>query len=340
LVRSGLAIYIAAVAVSAAGALIPGGPTFSALPGAVALAVIAVVVTLGHRLPRRALFALGPLGAALIAYAVATTDGYTDAATLYAWPVLWVACFYGTRATVTIVWWVGVVHAVALWSVPPGVGSVDRWFDVVVSVTMVGAVVRMLAGRNRRLVERLREEARVDPLTGLMNRRGLAERLPTEFARARRDHSPIAAVAIDVDRFKAINDRFGHDIGDRVLAHIARRIRHESRCTDLAARLGGDEFLVILPSTDEDQAREFAHRIRDGAASARRVLPDRVPVSISVGVAAALAPEDAGALVERADRALYAAKGRGRNTVETLRDGPQPHADGDRANRVSTARSR
>ena len=124
-----------------------------------------------------AMFALGPLGTALIALAVATTRGFSDAAILYSWPVLWVAYFFGTRRVGAVVVSVGLAHGAAMLADASGEGNVDRWLDVMVSTTMIAAVVQVLASRNRGLVTQLTAEARVDPLTGLLNRRGLAERL-------------------------------------------------------------------------------------------------------------------------------------------------------------------
>ncbi|MDA0174291.1 GGDEF domain-containing protein [Solirubrobacter taibaiensis] len=315
MIRSGAAIYAAAAAVGAVETAIPGGPSFSDIPGVVGLILIPLVLVVGPRVPRAAMVALGPLGAALIAFTVATTVGYSDAAILYSWPALWVAYFFGPRETALTVVSIGVAHGAALLLMAAGEGNIDRWLDVMVSTTMIATVVQVLAARNRGLVTQLRAEARVDPLTGLLNRRGLAERLEIELARSRRDGTEIAVVAVDIDRFKSINDTFGHDVGDQVLTWIAQTIRGQTRVSDLTARLGGDEFLVALPTTDADAARDFAERLRVAIASGTRRLPAGLAVSISAGVAAGTAPPDAQVLTTLADRALYAAKERGRNVV-------------------------
>jgi hypothetical protein len=130
LVRSGAAIYAGAAVVGAIETAIPGGPTFSVVPGMLALAMIPLIAFVGPRVPRAALFGLGPLGAMLIALAVATTQGHSDAAILYCWPVLWVAYFFSTRATAAVVAWVAASHAAALLSMSAGTASVDRWVDV------------------------------------------------------------------------------------------------------------------------------------------------------------------------------------------------------------------
>ncbi len=311
LVRSGAGIYAGAAVVGAIETAIPGGPTFSPVPGTLALVMIPLIALLGPRLPRATLFGLGPLGATLIALAVATTSGHSDAAILYCWPVLWIAYFFSTRATAVVVAWIGVSHAVALFSMAGGAGSVDRWFDVMASITIAAVVVRTLAVRNERLVGQLTAEARIDPLTELLNRRGLAERFDHEIARAVRAGTSLAVVAIDVDHFKRINDTHGHDAGDRALTWVANRLAEQTRGADITARTGGEEFLVVLPGAGVESAYEFAERLRQGIA-------DHAPFSltISAGVAAAIAPSGA-VLAEAADQALYAAKRAGRNTTRT-----------------------
>ena len=132
--------------------------------------------------------------------------------------------------------------------------SMDRWIDVVASVTVVAAVVRYLAARNARLVQDLQEQARVDPLTGLLNRRGLEERMDIEVRRALRHESPMAVAIVDVDNFKQVNDEHGHEVGDRVLAWVGAVLARESRGVDVAARTGGDEFAVLLPDGDAGRA--------------------------------------------------------------------------------------
>ena len=317
LVKSGAGIYAGAAAIGVIDAAIPGGPEFSAIPGIIAVALVPLIALVGPRVPRSALAVLGPIGAALIAFAVATSSGASDAAILYAWPVLWVAYFYGTRATAIAVASIGVAHAIALLSMPE-TGNVDRWCDVMASVTIAAVVVRALAVRNERLVEQLTAEARIDPLTELLNRRGLAERFDHEIARATRAGTSLAVVAIDIDHFKRINDTHGHEAGDRALTWIAHRLSEQTRGADITARIGGEEFLVVLPGAGLESAFEFAERLREGIA-------EHAPFSltISAGVAAGVAPSGA-ALTDAADQALYAAKRAGRNLT---RSAPHQQAD-------------
>jgi diguanylate cyclase (GGDEF)-like protein len=321
--RSGALIYAGAGLLSLIESRIPGGPHLSPFPGVAALAFALVIALVGTRLPVPALAALGPIGAALIADSLATTHGPTDGAVLYIWPVLWEAYFFGRRGAIGIVLWVGLVHGLALLSMPPGVGYLDRWLDVMAAVAVVATVVELLATRNRRLLERLAREARVDNLTGLLNRRGFAERAALELARARRELTPLGLVSFDLDHFKVVNDEWGHDVGDRVLVATARTFESQMREVDVLARMGGEEFVVLLPGSEAAAAGALAERVRESLSVAGN--PDMPPITVSAGVAAARAPADLEQLLKEADRALYAAKGSGRNrTVVVDHEGLSP----------------
>jgi len=306
--RSAAGIYAGAMLIGLVEELIPGGPTASLLPGLVALVVAPLAAIFGPRLPRNVLGLLGPFGAAVIAYALHGTKGWTDGAVMYMWPVLWMAHFYGRRGTVFIVAWVGVVHGIALLAMPAGIGNLDRWVDVVASVAVVGAVVRALSERVDRLVATLVAEARADALTGLLNRRGLEERLAAEAARAARDDLSLAVVAFDLDHFKRVNDEQGHEAGDRALAMVGAVIADHVRGSDAAARWGGEEFVVALPGAGAEAAFALAERIRGAVA-----VSSGGRLTVSAGVAAQAGPTDPRALLAAADAALYAAKRAGRD---------------------------
>ena len=166
---SAAVMFAGATLIDSAETAIPGGQTFSILPGIGALLLVLALVTVGPRLPVPALAALGPLGVAGIAVALGTTSGATDGAILYSWPVLWEAYFFGKRGTVAIVLCVGIAHGLALTSMPEGAGNVDRWIDVMASVTVIGTVVEILAARNRKLLARISGEARVDEIDTLLD---------------------------------------------------------------------------------------------------------------------------------------------------------------------------
>jgi diguanylate cyclase (GGDEF)-like protein len=168
-----------------------------------------------------------------------------------------------------------------------------------------------------RLSARLQELSAMDALTGIPNRRALDEALQTELARALRYGSPLSVVMVDLDHFKALNDRLGHQAGDAVLRHVARTLDDEKRRGDLVARYGGEEFLAILPHSDAGAATAWAERARERIAGTLiETGAGAASVTASFGVAAAAPERDTvDALVGAADAALYQAKARGRNRV-------------------------
>lgn len=159
---------------------------------------------------------------------------------------------------------------------------------------------------------RLRDLAMHDPLTGLANRTALEDYFRDAFAQ-RRDH--LRVLLIDLDGFKHVNDRYGHGVGDRVLAEVARRIRDSGGHNDIAARLGGDEFVVVTPEARSELAvRALSDRIRSSVAMPIRVDDGVVHITASIGVAGLdRDTPDARELLQRADRAMYAAKMSGGN---------------------------
>jgi diguanylate cyclase (GGDEF)-like protein len=204
-----------------------------------------------------------------------------------------------------------------------GLRRLERRNLIILSlVTVLGAVIAWLGGE--RLVELfggMQRMAERDALTGLANRRRLLAFGQEESRRARRFGHPLAALMLDLDRFKQVNDRHGHGAGDDVLREVARRIQANVREIDLPARYGGEEFAVLLPETGLEMAREAAERIRLAVAGAP--IPTRagpLPVTLSAGVAAIERDGASGSLtslLEAADAALYAAKAAGRNRVAT-----------------------
>jgi diguanylate cyclase (GGDEF)-like protein len=190
-----------------------------------------------------------------------------------------------------------------------------RWIDVMVSVCGVALVVVVLEHRNELLMVRLAEEARTDPLTGLLNRRGFDEHAARELAHAGRREGSIALATLDIDHFKQVNDEWGHMAGDRALVHLARVLASESRDIDVAARLGGEEFAVLMPGSDHAGAQAFTERVRTALAAAS--ISGLPPVRVSAGVIATTEATDIQVMLEHVDRALYAAKrgGRGRTVV-------------------------
>lgn len=175
--------------------------------------------------------------------------------------------------------------------------------------------------RVHQLVQMLAQKAKVDGLTGLWNRAFFDGRWAEEFARASRYGQPLSVMLIDCDRFKSINDDFGHPAGDSLLQGLARIIQRECRQTDLACRYGGEEFIVIMPGTDADEATVLAERIRVGVESATWPRHPQRRVTLSAGVVGCSgAPAvSADGWIEAVDQNLYRAKKEGRNRVISSR---------------------
>ena len=160
----------------------------------------------------------------------------------------------------------------------------------------------------------LAAQARVDPLTALLNRRGFEERLREALARAARSTQTLALFYLDLDGFKQINDRYGHAGGDRVLVEVARRLQAALRVTDTVSRLGGDEFTVILEGAGTvDQVQDLAQRVVDVLRAPHAASVGQALATPSIGVALWRRGEDADALCARADAAMYAAKSAGKS---------------------------
>jgi diguanylate cyclase len=171
----------------------------------------------------------------------------------------------------------------------------------------------------RRRLETVRHEALTDSLTGLANRKALDASLREAAEQAREAGQPLSVVLLDIDHFKAFNDKWGHQFGDQVLQLVAEVIVANVRGQDLVARYGGEEFAVVLPQTDLVGAAAVANNVRK-ALSAQQIVNKRSQikmgrVTLSAGVAGVKAGEAPAVAVRRADRALYAAKHAGRNRV-------------------------
>jgi diguanylate cyclase (GGDEF)-like protein len=162
-----------------------------------------------------------------------------------------------------------------------------------------------------------------DPLTQLLNHRGMESALHITLAQAARQQLPIAAIMVDVDNFKEVNSNFGNEAGDQVIRHIAHHLQRASRDSDVLARTGGDEYLLILPNTDLDGARLLAERIRVDIAERPLVVnQQRIPITVSLGVAGTIGEIDLDKLSLEADRAMYLAKRAGRNRVASVENKP------------------
>jgi len=208
------------------------------------------------------------------------------------------------RATPTIA-----IDDSLLASFEPGTREILRAF---------GDLVGTLEARIATLEERLDE----DELTGILNRRGFARELDRAIAFSTRYETPASIVYIDINHFKAINDRHGHHVGDLVLCHVAKVLSENVRQSDIVGRLSGDEFVLLLWSADEAAAARKAQELVDLVASTPVAERDRsVTVSLSYGVAALHAEDTEASVLERADKAMYVDKKRNHERDGSPRSG-------------------
>ena len=170
------------------------------------------------------------------------------------------------------------------------------------------------------LEERLREVARTDPLTELFNRRAFMEAIEIEFLRFKRLGLNAALLMIDIDYFKQVNDRYGHEAGDRALASFTKILKIVTRSIDLPTRFGGDEFVVLLVNTDLSRAVEIAERIREAVFQTVVPSPEgEFGFTVSIGVTAFVSGDESfSEVIRRADQGMYRAKELGRNKVNVV----------------------
>jgi diguanylate cyclase (GGDEF)-like protein len=256
------------------------------------------------------------LGAA----ALRDQDSRAVVSAIFALPTLYLALYAGAATmipqgvavvagTVTITRLAGPLDVVA--------GAVV--LSMLISVFIPVAAVRVLRERLGRALHEARRLSSTDPLTGLLNRRGLSERAPAVVSLARRAGRPVGVVVADVDHFKRVNDRYGHAVGDEVLRTVANAVSACVRPEDVVVRLGGEE-LVVLTAVGQTELIELAERIRHRVSVASRPYP--VTVSLGVAWSDPYPPEEdpvecAWSLVDEADDLMYAAKRDGRNRVHS-----------------------
>ena len=282
---------------------------------------------LGHAagLPRMAQLALG---LALIA-AIAVLDYATGPRILlsifYLLPVMLVA--WGTEST-----GYGLVAALAAFIVSPLEAAVTGFQPMSLPVALWNGVMRLavfcivlyLMQEVRELVDRLAEAARLDELTGLANLRAFREVAEREVERSRRFGHALSLAYVDIDDFKATNDRLGHDAGDRALISLASVALATVRSVDTVARIGGDEFVIVMPETAAEAALPLVTRLRDSFARVAMAPGGDGRATCSVGLASyERAPASADEMLAAADALMYAAKEAGKDRVRhaSLRPG-------------------
>ena len=282
--------------------------------GTSAMASAVVMFLFAARLPDRLMSCVLVFGTLLVTFGViGTRDTTAVYALFYVWVGFEAFFFLPRRHAVAHMVFVAVAYAAAL-SVAggPAPDAAARWLMTLGTVVIVGVLAGALHDRAERLIDRLADAARTDALTGLLNRRGFQERIETELARAQRSGRPVTVVVGDLDHFKSINDRFGHQVGDQTLQRFGAVAGTVKRRIDDLARIGGEEFALVLPDTDEHGGFLVAERLRRAVRDDG--LTDDAPVTVSFGVASC--PRHAASsegLLHCADQALYLAKQLGRD---------------------------
>jgi len=170
--------------------------------------------------------------------------------------------------------------------------------------------------RMQQELDKASAQARHDPLTGSLNRKGLDEVFDRELARSRRADAPLCVALLDVDNFKQINDRLGHDTGDAALVHLAQVVREVMRPQDQLARYGGEEFVILLPDTAQEQGVEAMQRLqRELTTRFFMRNNEKILITFSAGVAQLTPSETPTDAIRRADQGMYLAKRSGKNRV-------------------------
>jgi len=287
----------------------------------VACAVAGILFVVPHRIPPwgyQAILALGTVGISVGIWVNGRAT--SDDEMFYLWGVLFVFYYFSRRQAVVQMGLVAAGYAAALIAQGGDLSQAAvRWLVTLGGLGVAGLVVVALRDRATRQIRRLAVAARTDALTGLLDRSGFEGEFAAAASTARRAGSRVSLLMADLDHFKQVNDRFGHDAGDRALQRVAELLRDRSRAGDRAARLGGEEFALIVPDSGPEQAVRMAERLRDDVRAA--FADDAVPITVSVGVA--VYPDDAADLtdlVRTADRGLYAAKRAGRDRVSHAPD--------------------
>ncbi len=281
---------------------------------AVAFALTTLIVARGERLPEPAYRWLLAAGTALITAGIFFRGEPTAPHVLfYLWVIFFAFFFLGRAAGLAqLALALGGYGLVLVMSDERPGEALELWSLAAGGLLVSGLLISMLKGQLDAMVLQLSDAARTDPLTSLLNRRGFEEAFENELDRARRGNHPLSVLVGDLDRFKQVNDRFGHHTGDLALARASAVLTREKRRMDTVARLGGEEFAMIVPETGGRQALLLAERLR--TAIRDEFADDEVALTISFGLASM--PHHGSSrqdLLGAADDALYAAKELGRD---------------------------
>ncbi|MCA0143709.1 diguanylate cyclase [Blastococcus sp. LR1] len=306
------------------GVLIAGAARWAYGATMVALLVLGVVFAVLGRVGPQHTFALVLVGDLVYLVVVLCIEDRLSYATplMLLFPALVAGWFLELRQMCVHMVVIAAVCLGALWpSYDSGVGLGVQVVVSALTLNFASLTVFLLRWRVQRLLEATERLTRLDPLTGLFNRRYLVEQAPRIWRQARRDGTRVAAMVLDLDHFKRLNDQFGHAAGDQVLGSVARSLQATVRPADVLARTGGEELVVLGLVADAAEARQLAERLRRAVAAGRTADDHGVTASIGLAVTRPEDGEDAVAalwrLVDLADAAMYEAKRRGRDRVAT-----------------------
>jgi diguanylate cyclase (GGDEF)-like protein/putative nucleotidyltransferase with HDIG domain len=316
--RAAFWFSFAGLLIGALALLPPQGPELSqagvlaAMAGAAVLAAVAVVGF--DRIPLWGFHAGTVAATALATLGIYSCGDHSPYGPLpYLWVTIYAFYFFTTPAALIHMAVLGALFGVELGLRDLDWTPVDSWIATLGTLTVAGLVVAVIRDRLTGLISNLTDAALTDPLTGLFNRRGFEQAFDVELERARRADGGLSVIVGDLDRFKDVNDRFGHVAGDQVLRAVGETIRSTKRSWDIAARIGGEEFAVLAPDTDEHGAYVLAERLRLEIEEALEPV-GAADLTASFGVVSFPIHGQTGeALLQAADQALYAAKRLGRN---------------------------
>ncbi len=319
-------LFLTAGLLGALGVLLPHPPRVDEV-GMLAVQLTSVVsafvlMALGNRTPRW-FTTIGPY-LAVLATSAAVLFSHGDASPyllFYLWAVFYGFYFMSTREAIGLGVMAAINYAVVLVCfrmdlvATPGTGTnedVSAFVLLTGTIAVAGAFIVLLRSRVTRLIGQLSEAASVDPMTGLLNRRGFQDAVDRELARAERSQQPVSVLQADCDLFKSYNARLGNEVGDTALLRIGEILEDDRRRVDAAARIGGEEFGLILPDTDQHEAFLVAERLR--MRIAETFAGHTNPLTVSFGVVTyPVHAGDSESLQLAAENALYAAKVLGRD---------------------------